>query len=156
MPYCPAKIATLTCATQIMLAYPLCAGDSAVDAIERARALLASRGHRIAQVVVVERWPANARSGEAFATRGTIFVNRDSNVLRAAVQNSRYGVALASLLLHEQAHLDGASELRALETELEWLTANRADLELIVATRRSMELEKQRERRARPQQSPER
>ena len=154
MPFWPAKIVTLACATQITLACPLYAGDAAVDAIERARALLARRGHYIEQVVVVERWPANARSREAFVARGTIFVNRDSNVLRAAVQNGRFLVALASVLLHEQSHLDGASELRALEIELEWLTSNRADHELIQATRRSIELEKQREKRADPQRSP--
>jgi hypothetical protein len=145
MSYRALQIAVAAYATLLHLATLHAADDPAIAAIERARSLLAKRGHVIATVIVLERWPSGVLSGEAFATGGTIYVNQRSNVLRASMRRRRYDVALASLLLHEQSHLAGASERQALETELDWLTINQADAELIQATKRSIELEIQRE-----------
>ena len=62
---------------------PLVAADAETVAITRAKALLASRGHLVARVVIVEQWPKDAPSPEAFAVKGTIFVNRRGNILHS-------------------------------------------------------------------------
>ena len=96
----------------------------------RATILLATRGH-IAPVVLLEIWPSAAPSLEAFALRGTIYVNVRSNILRGAVRSRTNDVVLASLLMHEQSHLLGGNELQALETELGWLMSERASEDVI-------------------------
>jgi len=112
---------------------PIVAADRTIQAIDRAKALLADRGRIIAPATIVDEWPITAPSHGAFAAQGTIFVNRQSDVLRAAIGSSVFDVVLASLLLHEHAHLTGATERLALQIELEWL--------VIEATRRSIERE---------------
>ena len=52
--------------------------------------------------------------------------NPRSNIMRGAVLSRAYDVVLASLLLHEQAHLRGGDELHALGIELDWLISERA------------------------------
>jgi hypothetical protein len=69
-----------------------------------------------------------------------IFVNSSGNVLRAAVRSPVFDVVLASLLLHEHSHLLGATECEALRAELDWLTSEHADSNVIQATRRSIDL----------------
>jgi hypothetical protein len=130
----------------LSFAHPIHAADPAIAAIDRARALLSSRGYTIGPVTVIEEWPVNGPSSEALAASGTIFVNRRSEVLRAAVRWRLFDVVLASLLLHEQSHLDGANELEALQIELDWLAANHADREVIHATKQSIDREKHRKK----------
>ena len=139
-------IATLAggCLALVIASAPVAAADPELAALERATMLLATRGHRIAPVVLLEIWPSAAPSLEAFAAlRGTIYVNARSNILRAAVRSREYDVVLASLLLHEQSHVLGGNEQQALETELGWLMSERARGDVIQAMRRSIEGEKQ-------------
>ena len=117
---------------------PIMAADAEIAAIDRAKALLASRGRIVAAVIVLDRWPREAPSAEAFAVKGRIFVNSGGNVLRAAVRSTVFDVVLASLLLHEHSHLLGATECEALRTELDWLTSEHAGSDVIQATRRSI------------------
>lgn len=138
--------ARVACVLWLSFAHPIHAADPAIAAIDRARMLLSSRGYTIAPVTVIEEWPVNGPSSEALAAKGAIFVNRRSEVLRAAVRWRLFDVVLASLLLHEQSHLDGASELGALQIELDWLTANHADRDAIHATKQSIDREKHREK----------
>jgi hypothetical protein len=105
---------------------PLTASDAELAAIDRARALLSSRGRIVAAVIVIDNWPGNAPSSEAFAAGGRIYVKSGSNILGAAVRSRRFDTALASLLLHEDSHLHGANELQALQIELDWLTSEGA------------------------------
>jgi hypothetical protein len=86
--------------------------------------------------------PITAPSPEAFAIEGKIYVNARSTIVLAAVRSRAHDVVLASLLLHEQAHLLGANEQQALEAELDWLIAERAGNEFIRETRRAIEREK--------------
>ena len=126
----------------LLLAFvPLIAADAEIAAIDRAKALLASRGHIVAAVIVIEQWPSGAPSPEAFAVNGTIYVKRGGNILRAAVRSTLFNVVLASLLLHEHAHLRGADELQALQVELDWLMSERAGDDVIQATRTSISRE---------------
>jgi hypothetical protein len=120
---------------------PIVAADRAIEAIDRAKALLAGRGRIIGPAAIVEEWPITAPSHEAFAAEGIIFVNRRSDILRAAMRSNVYDVVLASLLLHEHSHLTGATERLALEIELAWLMSEHADRDVIEATRRSIERE---------------
>ena len=141
----PALLVTL--AFELLLAFvPLIAADAEIAAIDRAKALLASRGHIVAAVIVIDEWPSGAPSPEAFALNGTIFVKSGGNILRAAVRSTVFNVVLASLLLHEHAHLVGANELQALQIELDWLTSEHAGNDVIQATRISIG----REERKRP------
>jgi hypothetical protein len=133
----PALLATLT--FELLLAFvPLIAADAETAAINRAKALLASRGRIVAAVVVIDRWPSGAPSPEAFAVNGTIFVKSGGNILSAAVRSTLFDVVLASLLLHEHAHLLGANEHQALQIELDWLTSEHAGNDAIQATRTSI------------------
>ena len=66
---------------------------------------------------------------------GTIFVKSGGNILSAAVRSTLFDVVLASLLLHEHAHLLGANEHQALQIELDWLTSEHAGNDVIQATR---------------------
>ena len=133
----PALLATLT--FELLLAFvPLIAADAEIAAIDRAKALLASRGRIVAAVVVLGRWPSGTHSPEAFAVNGTIFVKSGGNILSAAVRSTLFDVVLASLLLHEHAHLVGANELQALQIELDWLTSEHAGNDVIQATRISI------------------
>jgi hypothetical protein len=133
----PALLATLT--FELLLAFvPLIAADAETAAINRAKALLASRGRIVAAVVVIDRWPSGAPSPEAFAVNGTIFVKSGGNILSAAVRSTLFDVVLASLLLHEHAHLLGADEHQALQIELDWLTSEHAGNDVIQATRISI------------------
>lgn len=129
---------------------PIVAADRAIQAIDRAKALLADRGRIVAAATIVDEWPITAPSHEAFAAEGTIFVNRQSDVLRAAMRSSVYDVVLASLLLHEPSHLTGATERLALQIELEWLMSEHADRDVIAATRRSIEREERSPRNKAP------
>ena len=130
----PALLATLT--FELLLAFvPLIAADAEIAAINRAKALLARRGRIVAAVVVIDSWPSGAPSPEAFAVNGTIFVKSGGNILSAAVRSTRFDVVLASLLLHEHAHLLGANEHQALQIELDWLTSEHAGNDVIQATR---------------------
>jgi hypothetical protein len=117
---------------------PVTAADPEVEAVDRAKRLLAVRGHRIAPVVLLYVWPTTAPGPDAFAMKGRIYVNPRSNIVQGAVLSRAYDVVLASLLLHEQAHLRGADELHALETELEWLVSERAAEEFIRETQRTI------------------
>ncbi len=144
----PALLATLT--FELLLAFvPLIAADAEIAAIDRAKALLASRGRIVAAVVVVDRWPSGAPSPEAFAVNGTIFVKSGGNILSAAVRSTLFDVVLASLLLHEHAHLVGANELQALQVELDWLTSEHAGNDVIQATRISIGREERKRASAR-------
>jgi len=131
------------CLALLIASAPVAAADPELAALDCATMLLATRGHRIAPVVLIEIWPSAAPSLEAFALRGTIYVNARSNILRAAVRSREYDVVLASLLLHEQSHVVGGNEQQALETELGWLMSERAGGDVIQATRRSIEDQKQ-------------
>jgi hypothetical protein len=139
------------CLALLILSLPVAAFDPEVAAINRAKALLAARGYRIAPVVVLEDWPLTAASAEAFAVDGKIYVNARSNILRAAARLRAHDVVLASLLLHEQSHLLGANELQALEVELQWLTDERVGGDFIRETQRAIERER---RLRRPSQPP--
>ena len=136
----PALLAILT--FELLLAFvPLIAADAEVAAIDRAKALLASRGRIVAAVIVIEEWPSGAPSPEAFALNGTIFVKSGGNILRAAVRSTVFNVVLASLLLHEHAHLLGADERQALQVELDWLISEKASDDVIQAARASINRE---------------
>jgi hypothetical protein len=142
----PALLATLT--FELLLAFvPLIAADAEIAAIDRAKALLASRGRIVAAVVVTDRWPSGVP--EAFAVNGTIFVKSGGNILSAAVRSTLFDVVLASLLLHEHTHLVGANELQALQIELDWLTSEHAGNDLIQATRISIGREERKRASAR-------
>ena len=127
----------------LLLAFvPLIAADAEIAAIDRAKALLASRGRIVAAVIVIEEWPPRGSpSPEAFARNGTIFVKSGGNILRAAVRSTVFDVVLASLLLHEHAHLLGADERQALQVELDWLMSEHARDDWIQATRTSISRE---------------
>ena len=122
------------------------AADRELEAIVRVKQLLTARGHALAAVVVVDQWPAAAPSPEAFAVDGKIYLNARSRILRAAARSPKDDVMLASLILHEQSHLLGANEQEALEAELAWLSAERADIEFIQETRRALDDERQKAR----------
>jgi len=143
----PALLATLT--FELLLAFvPLIAADAEIAAIDRAKALLASRGRIVAAVIVIEEWPSGAPSPEAFAVNGTIFVKSGGNILRAAVRSTVFNVVLASLLLHEHAHLLGADEHQALQVELDWLMSENAGDDVIQAARSSIRLEERKRAKA--------
>jgi hypothetical protein len=143
----PALLATLT--FELLLAFvPLIAADAEIVAIDRAKALLASRGRIVAAVIVVERWPRGAPSPEAFAMKGTIFVNSGGSILRAAVRSTVFNVVLASLLLHEHAHLLGADEQQAMQVELDWLVSEHAGDDVIQAVRKSISREERKRAKA--------
>ena len=136
----PALLAILT--FELLLAFvPLIAAGAEIAALDRAKALLTSRGRIVAAVIVIEEWPSGAPSPEAFAVNGTIFVKRGGNILRAAVRSTGFNVVLASLLLHEHAHLLGADEHRALQVELDWLMSEHAGHDVIQAVRTSISRE---------------
>ena len=136
----PALLATLT--FELLLAFvPLIAADVEIAAIDRAKALLATRGRIVAAVIVIDEWPSGAPSPEAFALNGTIFVKSGGNILRAAVRSTVFNVVLASLLLHEHAHLLGADEHQALQVELDWLVSENAGDDVIQAARTSISRE---------------
>ena len=131
------------CLLLLLCGPPVTAADPEIAAIDRAKMLLASRGHRIAPIVLLNDWPSGAPGPDAFAVKGRIFVNPRSNIVRGAVCCRRaYDVVLASLLLHEQTHLRGATELQALETELEWLISERAEDTFIRETQRTIDDER--------------
>ena len=143
----PALLATLT--FELLLAFvPLIAADAEIAAIDRAKALLASRGRIVAAVIVIDEWPRGAPSPEAFALNGTIFVKSGGNILRAAVRSTVFNVVLASLLLHEHAHLLGADERQALQVELDWLMSEKAGDDVIQAARSSIRLEERKRAKA--------
>ena len=131
----------VVCLALLAFSVPLVAADAQIAAIDRAKALLASRGRLVASVIIVDKWPSNAPSSEAFALDGTIFVKSGGNVLWAAVRSTFFDVVLASLLLHEHSHLLGANEHQALQIELDWLTSEHAGSDVIQATRRSIDRE---------------
>ena len=133
--------AFIVCLALLAFHVPLIAVDPEIDAIDRAKALLASRGRIVAAVIVVEKWPRGAPSPEAFAMKGTIFVNSGGSILRAAVRSTVFNVVLASLLLHEHAHLLGADEHQAMRVELDWLVSEHAGDDVIQAVRASIRLE---------------
>jgi hypothetical protein len=136
----PALLATLT--FELLLAFvPLIAADVEIAAIDRAKALLATRGRIVAAVIVIDEWPSGAPSPEAFALNGTIFVKSGGNILRAAFRSTVFNVVLASLLLHEHAHLLGADEHQALQVELDWLVSENAGDDVIQAARTSISRE---------------
>lgn len=135
----PALLAILT--FELLSFVPLIAAEAEMAALDRAKALLASRGRIVAAVIVIEEWPRGAPSPEAFAVNGTIFVKSGGNVLRAAVRSTVFNVVLASLLLHEHAHLLGADEHQALQVELDWLMSEHAGHDVIQAVRRSISRE---------------
>ena len=124
------------------------AADAEIAAIDRAKALLASRGRIVAAVVLIDRWPSSL-GPEAFAVNGTIFVKSGGNILWAAVRSTFFDVVLASLLLHEHSHLLGANELQALQIELDWLTSEHAGNDVIQATRISIGREERKRASAR-------
>lgn len=126
------------CLLLLLCGTPVTAADPEVEAVDRAKRLLAVRGHRIAPVVLLNVWPTRAPGPDAFVMKGRIYVNPRSNIVQGAVLSRAYDVVLASLLLHEQAHLRGADELQALETELDWLISERAGEEFIRETRRTI------------------
>jgi hypothetical protein len=135
-----ALLATLT--FELFLVFvPLIAADAEIATIDRAKALLASRGRIVAAVIIIEEWPSGAPSPEAFAVNGTIFVKSGGNILRAAVRSTVFNVVLASLLLHEQSHLLGGDEHQALQVELDWLMSEHAGDDVIQAVRTSIRLE---------------
>jgi len=136
-----AKAALITALALLTVSVPVVAADPAIDAVNRAQRLLALRGHRLATIIVLDEWPPDAPSAEAFAMRDTIFVNSAGSILTAAVRSTRFDVVLASVLLHEQAHLAGATERQALQIELAWLTSERADDVVIQELRRAIERE---------------
>jgi hypothetical protein len=137
--------AILVCLALLALRGPVISADAEIAAIDRARALLFSRGHVVAAVIVVEKWPRGAPSPEAFALKGTIFVNNGGSILRAAVRSTLFDVALASLLLHEHAHLLGADECQALRIELDWLVSEHAPNDWIQAVLTSIAREERKE-----------
>jgi hypothetical protein len=124
----------------------LAAADAELDALNRATGLLARRGHAISAVVMLEDWPADAPSADAFAMKGRIYVRSRSGILQAAVRSTRFDVVLASLLLHEQSHLRGADEMTALQLELKWLISERAPEALIQEIRKAIARERDRTR----------
>jgi len=86
--------------------------DSYGDAIARASRLLPRQPHK---VVIVERADSSSPTPhtEAYAYRGgrVVFLIRQGATLQSALKNRPvFDCALAAIIWHEMAHLDGADE----------------------------------------------
>jgi hypothetical protein len=95
----------------------------ALPAVRQALSVLPRRPHRVrivdeAQVGLESR--ARFRRAEAFVSRGepVVYLTSHSPILRAAAQGSSAHVyALAAVIWHEMAHIDGADEAEAQRRE---------------------------------------
>jgi hypothetical protein len=50
----------VVCLALLAFSVPLIAADAEIAALDRAKALLASRGRLVASVIIVDKWPSDA------------------------------------------------------------------------------------------------
>jgi hypothetical protein len=127
-------VAALTAAVPASPCTVIAAPAESEHAIRRALGLLPRRPSQVwvlgeESIALPDR--EKFRRSEAFVTRASpvVYVTRHSPVLRAAQQGSSVHVhALAAILWHEMAHLDGADEAEARRREASlWTTFVRDD-----------------------------